>query len=93
MRKESLEVRLLKLFVVAALLLVGGFILSGILPENKRIWSPSYVLITCGMAAALLAAISYFTDVKGYRKGMAFFESFGVNPLFLYVLVRLMPDR
>ena len=35
MRKESLEVRLLKLFVVAALLLVGGFILSGILPENK----------------------------------------------------------
>lgn len=86
MRKESLEVRLLKLFVVAALLLVGGFILSGILPENKRIWSPSYVLITCGMAAALLATISYFTDVKGYRKGMAFFESFGVNPLFLYVL-------
>ncbi|MDE7115838.1 MAG: heparan-alpha-glucosaminide N-acetyltransferase domain-containing protein, partial [Muribaculaceae bacterium] len=86
MRKESLEVRLLKLFVVAALLLAGGFILSGILPENKRIWSPSYVLLTCGMAAALLATISYFTDVRGWRRGMAFFESFGVNPLFLYVL-------
>lgn len=86
MKKESLDARLLKLFVVAMLLLVGGFLLSGVLPENKRVWSPSYVLTTCGMAAALLATISFFTDVKGYRKGLAFFEAFGVNPLFLYVL-------
>lgn len=85
-KREKLDARLLQLFVVAMLLMVGGFLLSGILPENKRIWSPSYVLITCGMAAALLATISYFTDVKGYRKGLAFFEAFGVNPLFLYVL-------
>ncbi len=86
MKKERLDARLLQLFVVAMLLMVGGFILSGILPENKRIWSPSYVLITCGMAAALLSTISYFTDIKGYRKGWTFFEAFGVNPLFLYVL-------
>lgn len=85
-KKESLESRLLHLFVVAALLIVGGLLLTGLLPANKRIWSPSYVLITCGYAAALLATISFFTDVRGWRRGLAFFEAFGVNPLFLYVL-------
>ncbi len=84
--KEKLDSRLLRLFVTAMLLMAGGFLFSGILPENKRIWSPSYVLITCGMAAALLSTISYFTDVKKSRKGWTFFEAFGVNPLFLYVL-------
>lgn len=85
-KRQKLDSRLLQLFVTAMLLMVGGFLLSWLLPENKRIWSPSYVLITCGMAAALLATISYFTDEKGWRKGMTFFEAFGVNPLFLYVL-------
>ncbi len=84
--KDSLDRRLLRLFVCAALLMIGGFLLSGILPYNKRIWSPSYVLVTCGMAAALLATISWFVDAKGMKKGLTFFESFGVNPLFLYVL-------
>lgn len=86
MKKEGLDMRLLKLFVTAMLLMTIGFMLSGILPENKRIWSPSYVLITCGMAAALLATISFFTDIKGFGKAFKFFEAFGVNPLFLYVL-------
>ena len=84
--KGSLDRRLLKLFVCAILLMVAGFLLSGILPLNKRIWSPSYVLMTCGMAAAMLATISWFVDIKGMKKGLTFFESFGVNPLFLYVL-------
>ena len=85
-KKENLNTRLTQLFVTAMLLMVGGFILSWLLPENKRIWSPSYVLITCGMAAALLATLAYFTDEKGWHRGFRFFEAFGVNPLFLYVL-------
>lgn len=85
-KKEDLNTRLTQLFVTSILLMVGGFILSWLLPENKRIWSPSYVLITCGMAASLLATLAYFTDVKGWHRGFTFFEAFGVNPLFLYVL-------
>lgn len=85
-RRQDLNARLTLLFTTAVLLMVGGFILSWLLPENKRIWSPSYVLITCGMAAALLATLAYFTDEKGWRKQFVFFESFGVNPLFLYVV-------
>lgn len=88
--REPLDRRLLRLFVCAALLIAGGFLLSGILPANKRIWSPSYVLITCGLAAALLATISWFVDERGMRRGLGFFESFGVNPLFLYVVADIL---
>lgn len=84
--RKPLERRLLRLFVCASLLVAAGFLLSGILPCNKRIWSPSYTLVTCGLAAATLAVISWFVDERGLRRGTSFFESFGVNPLFLYVV-------
>lgn len=86
LEKESLESRLVKLFVVGVILSLLGFIISGILAPNKTIWSSSYVLVTCGMAAILLATISYFTDVRQNSSAFVFFEAFGVNPLFLYVL-------
>ena len=84
--KDSLDGRLVRLFVTSALLMAGGFLLSLILPCNKRIWSPSYVLVTCGMAACLLATITWAVDGKGMRRGTEFLEIFGVNPLSLYVL-------
>lgn len=86
LKKESLDSRLVQLFVVGAILSILGFIFSGILEPNKRIWSSSYVLTTCGLAAILLATISYFTDIKHYGKWFTFFEAYGVNPLFMYVL-------
>lgn len=67
-------------------MIAGGLLISIFMPLNKRIWSPSYVLVSCGIAAALLSVLSFFIDLKGYRKAFVFFESFGVNPLFLYVL-------
>lgn len=82
----TLERRLLNLFVCGALLICAGLAVSLGMPINKRVWSPSYVLVSCGIASALLATLSYFIDLKGYRKGFTFFETFGVNPLFLYVL-------
>ena len=44
------------------------------------------MLATCGLASSLLALLIWIIDVKGYRKWSVFFESFGVNPLFMYVL-------
>lgn len=85
-RKVSLDSRLLDLFVCGVMLICVGLLVSVGLPINKRIWSPSYVLVSCGIACALLATLSYFIDLHGYRKSFTFFETFGVNPLFLYVL-------
>ena len=37
------------------------------------------------MASSLLALLIWTIDVKGNRRWSRFFESFGINPLFLYV--------
>ena len=84
--KEALEQKTLKLFVAGFILMACGFVLTEALPLNKRIWSPTFVLVTCGLAAMLQAVLIYFIDMKEKKNWCRFFEVFGVNPLFLYVL-------
>lgn len=85
-RASFLNAQLLTLFRVGAILTFLGLLLSYGCPINKKIWSPTFVLATCGFASTLLALLIWIIDVKGYRKWCTFFESFGVNPLFMYVL-------
>lgn len=78
--------RMLQLFIVGAILTFSGFLLAYGCPINKKIWSPTFVITTCGLASTLLALLTWIIDVKGYKRWSVFFESFGVNPLFVYVL-------
>lgn len=78
--------RVKNLFIVGAILMIIGWLASYGLPINKNIWSPTFVLVTCGMASTLLALLIWIIDIKGYKKWSMFFETFGINPLFLYVL-------
>lgn len=89
-QKRSLDSKLLWLYVFGTLMILGGLFVAIFLPLNKRIWSPSYAVVCCGIAAVLLATLSYFIDKKGYHTGFRFFEWFGVNPLFLYVLAEAL---
>ncbi len=88
--RRPLADRILSLFTAGFLLMAGGFILTEWMPLNKRIWSPTFVLVTTGLAALLLAALVYIIDIRGKRGWSRFFESFGVNPLFLYVMSELI---
>ena len=87
-------------------MLILGFFLSLIgFGINKRIWSPSYVFVTCGFAAWILSLLIQWIDrgeinaegkieANAERKTIKtkenpitlLFLSFGMNPLFLYVL-------
>lgn len=78
--------RVKNLFIVGAILMTIGWLLSYGLPINKNIWSPTFVLVTCGMGSTLLALLIWIIDIKGYKAWSRFFETFGINPLFLYVL-------
>ncbi len=82
--------KMLRLFFVGTVMALAGWLLSYGCPINKKIWSPTFVLTTCGMASALLALLIGIIDMKGYRKGCRFFEAFGVNPLFIYVTAAVM---
>lgn len=87
--KEN-ETRARELFVYGTTLFFSGYLLSYGCPINKKIWSPTFVLVSCGLASLLFALLVYAMDVKGYRKGSRFFEAFGVNPLFIYVLAGVL---
>ena len=84
-QRQSVKDKVLALFFLGAVIALGGYLLSYGLPLNKRIWSPSYVLVTCGMAASLLALLMTVIDIRGKKGWTTFFQVFGINPLFLYV--------
>ena len=90
MEHQGLKDKMLHLFLIGFALLAIGLLFTYGLPFNKRIWSPTFVLFTCGAASCLQAWLIHDIDDKGYKKWTPFFESFGVNPLFLYVFSELL---
>ncbi len=80
------NLRINKLFIVGTILTFSGFLLSYGMPINKKIWSPTFVLTTCGLASLFLGLLIWIIDIKGYRRWTRFFEAFGINPLFMYCL-------
>lgn len=79
-------VRISRLFIVGTILTFAGFLLDFGMPINKKIWSPTFVLTTCGLASSFLALLIWIIDIRGHKKWCRFFEVFGINPLFLYCL-------
>ena len=85
-RQETLKNHILHFFLIGTVLTFLGFLLSYGCPINKKIWSPTFVLVTCGLASSMLGLLTWIVDVKGHKRWSLFFEAFGVNPLFMYLL-------
>ena len=86
MEEKDINMRVNRLFIIGAILMFAGFLLEYAIPFNKKIWTPTFALVTCGLASTLLALLIWIIDIKGYKKWCRFVEAFGINPLFLYVL-------
>ena len=78
--------RIVEIAVWGSLMLLVGWLLQYGIPCSKKAWTSSYVLITCGMASCIMAMLIYAIDVKGHNRWCRFFQSFGVNPLFCYLV-------
>ena len=78
--------RIVQIAVWGSVMLLVGWLLQYGIPCCKKAWTSTYVLITCGMASCILAMLIYAIDVKGHNRWCRFFQSFGVNPLFCYLL-------
>ncbi len=90
METNDIHQKIERLFLIGSILTFSGFLLAYGLPINKKIWSPTFVLTTCGLGSTLLALLIWIIDVKGKKKWSRFFEAFGVNPLFMYTLAALL---
>lgn len=69
---------------IACLLLAYAWHMQ--LPVNKKLWTSSFVACTVGWDLLILAALVGVIDMAGLRTGSYFFEVFGKNTLFIYLL-------
>lgn len=81
-----------KLIQGGAVLILVGLAWSLVFPLNKKIWTSSYVLYTSGLAIVILAFMIYLIEMRGARNWLTrFFDVFGKNPLFIFVLSGFLP--
>jgi predicted acyltransferase len=85
----------LRLFGWATALLLLAWAWQLQMPINKKIWTSSYVLLTTGLALALLALLVQHAELRTPPRWLEpvlrFFEVFGRNALFVFVLSGLIP--
>lgn len=74
------------LAVIGAALVAAGLIWGQFFPINKPIWTSSYVLYAGGIGMIILALVFMIVDIWGLKGWTGFFNTFGTNPMFTYVL-------
>lgn len=86
-KENNLYIIVANLFIVAAILVFTGFCWDMVFPINKKIWTSSFVIYTTGIGIMLLSTLIYVLEIKR-QKGVwsRFFDVFGKNPLFIFVL-------
>jgi len=63
-----------------------GYIWGFAFPINKALWTSSYVLFTGGIATIILSILTYLIDIKNWKRPFWFFEVFGTNSIFLFMI-------
>jgi predicted acyltransferase len=75
-----------KLLLAGAALLAVAYCWNLVFPINKKLWTSSFVLLTVGLDCLILGSIIYVIDFLKKTRWTGFFEVFGKNPLFIYLL-------
>ena len=72
--------------------LVLGFLLdlSGVCPNVKRIWTPTFAIFSTGWTCLMLAAFYGVIEIRGWRRWAFPFVVAGMNSIALYCLSMLM---
>jgi predicted acyltransferase len=75
------------IFIVAGgVSVLAGTVWGQRFPINKNLWTSSYVLLSSGLAAILLAVCYWMIDVHGRRRFLRPLVVMGMNPLALFVM-------
>jgi predicted acyltransferase len=59
-------------------------------PINKPLWTSSYVILSLGWVLVLISALILIIEIFKIKTWTYFFEVFGRNPLFIFVLSGLV---
>lgn len=80
---------LTKLLLVGVTLIFLALCWNNFFPINKKLWTGSFVFLTVGIDCVLLSALVYIIDFLQIKRFNYFFEVFGKNPLFVYLVSEL----
>ncbi|MBK7433197.1 MAG: DUF1624 domain-containing protein [Chitinophagaceae bacterium] len=80
------------IFVAGCVLVLTGLSWGMVFPINKKIWTSSYTIYTTGLALLVIGVMIWLVEFK-QRSGAwsRFFDVFGKNALFIFVLSGLLP--
>ena len=67
-----------------------GWLLDGVIPVNKELWTSSFVLVTSGWSMILLALFNALVDVLKWQKAAFFFVVIGTNAIIIYLASSLV---
>ena len=84
------------LLAISLSLLLTGEVLGLWIPINRRLWTPSFTLLTAGLNTMAFTAIFWLVEVKEYKAWGKFFVIFGLNPIIIFVLseaLRIMAGK
>jgi predicted acyltransferase len=73
-----------KLLLAGAALICVAYFWDLLFPINKKLWTSPFVLYTCGLD------LIYIIEILGKKNWTYFFEVFGKNPLFIYLLSEIL---
>lgn len=71
-------------------LLAAGLVLTPLLPPNKHVWTPTYVLLTGGIGLLLLATTHALVDGRGWRRPFRPAEVLGLNAIVAFAVSELL---
>ena len=81
---------LTKLLLSGFTLLVCGYFWDLLFPINKKLWTSSFVVYTVGLDCIIISVITYIIQFQKVVKWAGFFQVFGKNTLFIYLLSELL---
>ena len=79
-----------RLMMIGALMIFIALSWDLVFPINKKLWTSSFVMYTSGIDLMVLAILIYVIDLRQWKGWTYFFEVFGRNTLFLYLLSEVL---
>lgn len=83
--------KILILSAIGAILIIAGLLLWPVYPVIKACWTTTYNFLAGGISFVLMALFYLIVDVWKSRKWTLFFRVIGMNSIFIYLFVRVVP--
>lgn len=82
--------RLLQLIGIGALWIALGALGGMVLPINKQLWTPTFSLVSAGVATICLTAMYWVADYLGHKRWFEWLVPLGRNALLIYILSNVL---